>query len=78
MTQQIDDWAATMQALAEGEEPELPAPEWYTLETPTGGLDWTLVRAGDSASGKRLLVVELDDDAEARVLDALEVLAGRT
>lgn len=78
--QTTDDWAATMQAFAEGHEPPEPSPpEWWQLQTVEGSmLDWTIVSGGDSASGKRLLIVELDDAAEARVLAALEVLAGRT
>lgn len=78
-----EDWAATMHALAEGAdieppEPEAPPVDWFRLTTAAGTmLDWCIVSAGDSRSGRRLLVVELDDDAEARVLDALEVLAGR-
>lgn len=42
------------------------------------GLAWQLVHGGASASGKRLLVIELDIAAEGRVLAALEVLAGRS
>jgi hypothetical protein len=76
-----DVWAEQMRAIAEGE-PEEPAPpirvEWHSLETAIGGhLDWQIVGPGGTVPGRRLLVVELDADAESRVLAAMDVLAGR-
>lgn len=52
--------------------------EWHRLTTAEGAtLDWSLVVARDARSGRRLLVVELDDAAEGRLAAALDVLAGR-
>lgn len=51
--------------------------DWHRMTTAEGRrLDWQLVGT-PSAGGRRLLVVELDEEAEARVLVAIGVLAGR-
>lgn len=56
---------------------EIRRPDWYRMTTAEGSrLDWQIV-GSRSTHGRLLLVVELGEDAEARVLDAIGVLVGR-
>lgn len=50
---------------------------WYRMTTREGRtLDWQIVGTRN-AIGRRLLIVELDAEAEGRVMEAIGVLTGR-
>lgn len=61
-----DDWAAAMRLAAQLDVPSDDRP-----------LSWQIVTAGDSLSGRRLLVVELDGQTDTQLADAIRVLAGQ-
>jgi hypothetical protein len=76
----LDQWTDSMRRVAEDDPAPEPQPDVHihVRHGRLGSLSWQLVSAGQSLSGRRLLIVELPDDAaEERLLSALEALAGR-
>lgn len=63
----IDAWAAGLRAIAG---PRAPEPVARTLQ-------WQIVDAVESSRGRRLLIVELDDQTDRQVAEALDVLGVR-
>lgn len=61
-----DNWAAAMRLAARLDVPSDDRP-----------LSWQIVTGGDSLSGRRLLVVELDGQTDAQIAGAIRVLAGQ-
>lgn len=66
-----------MASAREWEERDEPLETWYRMTTARGGtLDYQMIGSRLNG-GRRLLVVDLDAEAESRVLDAIAVLTGR-